>query len=79
MKTIIIDHTGDKPATLATFTMDGDGVITCDNPVFFANLERHGILGVPPDLQLVFPGEGLPFWEALPYEFNGVLRALPQQ
>lgn len=78
MTTKIVSYCKDKPETIATLTMDADGLITCDNADFMEQLEQDGIGEKPPGLGVVYPGQGLIFWQSLPFHFTGLLRAVQE-
>lgn len=78
MTTKIISYCKAKPETIATLTMDADELITCDNADFMETLETEGVSEKPPGRGMVYPGQGAAFWEALPFHFTGLLRAVPE-
>lgn len=72
----LISYCTDEPELVAVITMDEAGEITCDNADFFEDIERFGIYRPFEPIGNVFPKDRILFWEALPYEFTGMLRAL---
>ena len=72
----IISYCADEPELVAVITMDVAGEIACENADFFEDIERFGIYRPFEPIGMVFPKDRILFWEALPFHFTGMLRAL---
>ena len=72
----LISYCADEPELVAIITMNEAGEIACENADFFEDIERHGIYRPFEPSGMVFPKDRILFWEALPFHFTGMLRAL---